>query len=62
VLQGTYWIQQSILDLFTITVSKAGTTELASNTPAVRVSAVCFGINSFLAALMTSISLYRKST
>lgn len=48
------WIQQSILDLFTITISKAGTAELASNAPALWVSAVCFGINSFLAALMTS--------
>lgn len=53
-LQGTYWVKQSILDFFTITVSKAGTTELASNTPALWVSAVCLGIDSFLAALMTS--------
>lgn len=53
-LQGTYWVKQSIPDFFTITVSKAGTTELASNTPALWVSAVCLGIDSFLAALMTS--------
>lgn len=46
-------IQQSILDLFAITVSKAGTTELAPDAPAVWVSAVGFGVSGFLATLMT---------
>lgn len=47
-------VQQSILDLFTVAVSKAGATELAPNAPAVWVPAVCFGINSLLATLVTS--------
>lgn len=47
-------VQQSILDLFPITVSKAGAAELASDAPAFWVSTVGFGVNGFLAALMTS--------
>ena len=53
-LQGPYWVKQSIPDFFTVTVSKAGATELSSNAPALWVSAVCLGIDSLLAALMTS--------
>lgn len=60
-LEGTYWIQQSVLDLFSVTVSKAGTTELASDAPALWVSAVRFGIDGFLAALMTSRPLQIKT-
>lgn len=46
-------IQQSVLDLLAIAVSKAGTTELAPDAPAVWVSAVGFGVSGFLATLMT---------
>lgn len=56
-IPGTYRIQQSILDLFAITVSKAGTTELAPDAPAVWVSAVGFGVSGFLATLMTGRAL-----
>ena len=52
-----YRIQQSISDLFSVTVAETGAAELTPDSNALWVTAVGLGVNGFLAALVTSGSL-----
>lgn len=56
----TYRIQQSISDLFSIAVTKTRPAELTPDAHALRTTAVSFGVDCLLAALVASGSLKRK--
>lgn len=57
----SYRIQQSISDLFSVTVTEAGAAELAPDPNALRVPTIGLGVGCFLAALVASGSLEKKN-
>lgn len=54
---NSYRIQQSVLDLLSVTVAETGAAELTPNPNALRVTTVGLGVNRLLAALVASGSL-----
>ncbi len=56
-LLGAHRIQQSVSDLLSVAVTQTGATELAPHSHALWITAVCFGVDCFLAALVASGSL-----